>query len=279
MRIFITEEEFVSFLPNILPIAGNEVRLLEKIDTYITAAENYAINNFTGEEVFDDICKQPVETYLHSLLSREVLSHALYNAIPAINIVVTPNGLATVGTQTLVAASHARVEALMKSMLVMRDECIPLLIDELSKNSEWRTSEMGAYFRDTLFPDFEAVSILDIPMGERWEKFQAIRPQIMQIEFRIAQEWMSEPLMCLLRAENLNYKECPPEHKILIDRLRGVICYRLKTGKFPEQVLRDLVDFIRKKPKSFPEWHESETSKLFSPPIFHNDKKSAGYFF
>jgi hypothetical protein len=40
-----------------------------------------------------------------------------------------------------------------------------------------------------------------------------------------------------------------------------------------------IVNFIRDNADSFPEWHNSDTAKLFSPPIFRNKKESPGYFF
>jgi hypothetical protein len=44
--------------------------------------------------------------------------------------------------------------------------------------------------------------------------------------------------------------------------------------------VRDEVEnFIRDNADSFPEWHNSDTAKLFSPPIFRNKKESPGYFF
>lgn len=43
--------------------------------------------------------------------------------------------------------------------------------------------------------------------------------------------------------------------------------------------IRDCVNYIRYNPTLFPEWHDSETAKLFTPPKFENDKKAKGYFF
>ena len=40
-----------------------------------------------------------------------------------------------------------------------------------------------------------------------------------------------------------------------------------------------IVNFIRNNPEEFPEWHNSDTAKLFSPPIFENKKSNKGYWF
>ena len=39
------------------------------------------------------------------------------------------------------------------------------------------------------------------------------------------------------------------------------------------------MSFYILKPEEFPEWHNSDTAKLFSPPIFENKKSNKGYWF
>lgn len=278
MRIFITEEEFTSFLPNILPVVGNEVKLLDKLDTYVTAAEDWTICGLTGHEAFDRICAMPVESPEHGALARLVLSVALHEAIPAIDIVVTPNGLATVGTQTLVAASRARVESLMNSLLIIRDNAFEALLNCLRTNADWRASEQGSYFRKTLFPDFRAVVALGTPKGQRYEKWLELRPKVCEIEDEIAAGYISPEQMAQLRAETLSFAGTTL-HKLVIEKLRNIICVKLVTGNINTRSLTDTVNLIRNNPEEFPLWHESETSKLFTPPVFRNEKKSPGYFF
>lgn len=36
-------------------------------------------------------------------------------------------------------------------------------------------------------------------------------------------------------------------------------------------------EYIRLNPEFFSEWHQSETAKLFAPPVFRNEKKTSGY--
>ena len=44
-------------------------------------------------------------------------------------------------------------------------------------------------------------------------------------------------------------------------------------------MLRDIVDFMRKNDASFPHLRNSNTYKLFEPPVFENKKKAKGYWF
>lgn len=53
----------------------------------------------------------------------------------------------------------------------------------------------------------------------------------------------------------------------------------LRGGSFNSRRLADIVNYIRLNAESFKVWHNSDTAKLFAPPVFHNDKKASGYFF
>ena len=63
----------------------------------------------------------------------------------------------------------------------------------------------------------------------------------------------------------------------------------LRSGTFNSWRLVDIVNYIRLNPELFSEWHQSvivlrfaygeETAKLFTPPVFRNEKKASGYFF
>ena len=62
----------------------------------------------------------------------------------------------------------------------------------------------------------------------------------------------------------------------LIHCLYYYICL---SNQVPIQSLRDIVDLMRKNETSFPHFRNSNTYKLFEPPVFENKKKASGYFF
>lgn len=47
----------------------------------------------------------------------------------------------------------------------------------------------------------------------------------------------------------------------------------------PVQSLRDIARLMRKNEASFPHFINSDTCKIFEPPVFENKKKSHGYWF
>ena len=114
--------------------------------------------------------------------------------------------------------------------------------------------------------------------GSKWEKYLEIRYQICDIEASLAEEWFSTELMTKLRSEIIRDTITGKRKKIATGITSQIIWY-LKKGSLNCRNLADLVNFIRQNPEDFDEWHSSETSQLFSPPVFRNSKKSSGYFF
>lgn len=199
-------------------------------------------------------------------------------AIPSLDLVLTPNGFATVGTQNLVAASKMRVDRLVDSMLTHRDDCIAALLPELPGASRWLNSDQAAFFGATLFPTLEIVSQSPISNSPKWERYLELRPQIIDLEASLAEEWLSPELMSALRAENLRGNLPPVRHDVVRQIKAQLIAY-LQKGTFNSRRLADIVNIIRHRPSDFPEWHSSDTARLFTPPTFRNRKEASGYFF
>ncbi|MCM1142805.1 MAG: hypothetical protein NC453_29915, partial [Muribaculum sp.] len=69
------------------------------------------------------------------------------------------------------------------------------------------------------------------------------------------------------------------KRKLVVRQTQAQIVGYLRAGSFNSRRLADIVNYIRQNAESFSEWHQSETAKLFAPPVFRNDRKAAGYFF
>lgn len=68
-------------------------------------------------------------------------------------------------------------------------------------------------------------------------------------------------------------------HLRVIEQLRSIVVDVLKGNLLNIQALRDIVDLMRKNEEYFAEFANSDTAKLFTPPIFENKKNASGYFF
>ena len=278
MKLITTDEQLRSNIPNIIASVKGEVPFIERLALFLDLAEDWVKTIFTSESTFNTICGYTDSNNIKILCLRLVVADALRRAIPSLDIVLTPNGFGVVNTSNLAPASKPRVDRLVDSMLAHRDDCIAALLPELPGASKWLASSQAQFFGATLFPDLALVDSLGTVQGSRWEKYLELRSQVIDLEASLAEEWLSPELMSALRSENLR-SDLTEKRGIAVQQIKAQIVGYLKGGSFNSRRLADIVNYIRLNPEFFSEWHQSETAKLFAPPVFRNEKKASGYFF
>ena len=279
-KIINSNEELRLLIPNQLITINGETPLFDKLAPFLDLAEAWVKETFTSEPTYNTICGYTDSNPIRIATARLVVADAMRRAIPSLDLVLTPNGFATVGTQNLVAASKMRVDRLVGSMLTHRDDCIAALLPELPGASRWLNSDQAAFFGATLFPTLEIVNQFpnSNSQSSKWERYLELRPQIIDLEASLAEEWLSPELMSALRAENLR-GDLPPVRHDVVRQIKAQLIAYLQKGSFNSRRLADIVNIIRHRPSDFPEWHSSDTARLFTPPTFSNRKEASGYFF
>lgn len=278
MKLITTEEQLRAHIPNIIATVKGEIPFIERLAHFLDLAEDWVKTTFTSESTFNTICGYTDANSLKILTSRLVVADALRRAIPSLDIVLTPNGFGVVSTQNLAPASKPRVDRLVGSMLANRDDCIAALLPELVGANEWLTSKQADFFGSTLFPDLGIVDAIGVATGSKWEKYLELRSKVIDLEASLAEEWLSPELMSALRSENLR-GDLTPKRREVVRQVKAQIVGYLTAGTFSTRRLADIVNYIRQDEDEFPDWHNSATAELFSPPVFRNKKKSTGYFF
>ena len=277
-KLITTDAQLRSHLPNIITSVKGETPFIERLALFLDLAEDWVKTTFTSESTFNTICGYTDSNNIKILCSRLVVADALRRAIPSLDIVLTPNGFAVVNTSNLAPASKPRVDRLVGSMLAHRDDCIAALLPELVGASKWLTSSQADFFGSTLFPDLGIVDAVGSIQGSRWEKYLELRPQVIDHEASLAEEWLSPELLSALRSQNLR-GDLTEKRNVIVRQVKAQILGYLKSGSFNSRRLADIVNYIRLNEESFKEWHRSETAKLFAPPVFRNEKKAKGYWF
>lgn len=278
MKLITTDAQLRAHIPNIIASVKGETPLIERLSLFLDLAEDWVKTTFTSESTFNTICGYTDSNPVKILTARLVVADALHRAIPSLDIVLTPNGFAVVNTSNLAPASKPRVDRLVGSMLAHRDDCIAALLPELVGASKWLTSSQADFFGATLFPDLDIVDAVGGATGSKWEKYLELRPQVIDLEASLAEEWFSPELMSALRSENLR-GDLTEKRNVIVRQVKAQILGYLKSGSFNSRRLADIVNYIRLNEESFKEWHRSETAKLFAPPVFRNEKKAKGYWF
>lgn len=281
MRIVKTNKTLLALIPNVVTTVEGETPLIDKIEQWLLAAEDWVTNTFTGDTIMDDLDKAPSsEMWRHT--ASLVVCEALRNAIPSLDVVLTPNGFGIVSNSNVAPASKDRVERLINQMATQRDAFINLLLRDLRQREDWRETEQYAWFSSSLLQSPKAcvAGAADrIREGKQWETFLQLRERAILIEDAIAEKWISPEVMTQLRAVLLNTGLQPTAHQVAL-KVRSCVFQELRGNPRNHWDLDRIVNFIRHNGDVFPAWETSETAKLYNEPtVFKNKKDSPGYFF
>ena len=282
MKLRTTDEQLRLLIPNVLATAEGEPTLIEKLYPYLETAEQWAIDTFVPEAIFDEIAEDdgfgPNERFRYPL-EKLVACQAYMTAIPSLDLVLTPNGFGIVSNQNIVPASRERVDALMNSLESQRDSAIEALILRLSSRTDWQQSAQGKYFGATMFPLLNLCRRLAI-REHIWDSYQQLHERLIKIENVLADTYFSQEQMQVFRSQVIvQYSTCKPIEERVIRSLQAYELQLLTDIQVHPQCYYDLVTIIRERPDDFPAWHTSPVADLYTPKIFQNKKKSSAYWF
>ena len=282
MKLITTDEQLRLLIPNVLATAEGEPTLIEKLYPFLETAEQWAIDNFIPEVIFEEIAEDdgfgPNERFRYPL-EKLVACQAYMTAIPSLDLVLTPNGFGIVSNQNIVPASRERVDALMNSLESQRDSAIEALILRLSSRTDWQQSAQGKYFGATMFPLLNLCRRLAI-REHIWDSYQQLHDRLIKIENVLADTYFSQEQMQVFRSQVIaQYSTSKPIEEQVIRSLQAYELQLLTDIQVHPQCYYDLVTIIRERPDDFPAWHTSPVADLFTPKIFQNKKNSSAYWF
>lgn len=277
-RLIQNDETLRRYIPNQVVAVKGETSLFDRIAHWLDTAEQWLSDNITSSATLNRIASYSEEHPLLRSCRAAVAHQALADAIPSLDLVQTVNGFAVVSNQNLAPASRDRVDRLIAAHRSQRDTAINALIPLLPEAHAWRDTPQCGFFRSTLFPT--PAHIRPLASGTAtWERYEELHPAIAAAEDRLAAEYISPELMQRLREETLGLSPLSTLDARLCETLRSHVADLVNGKPLRDTALRDIVDYIRRHPDTFPEWHRSDTVRLFSPPVFRNSKQSHGYWF
>lgn len=283
MKIINSDEQLRSLIPNVLLSVKGETSLLDKMRPFLDDAESWVMDNITSEPVFSIIAAYDADNQLRAMASKIVCMEAFRNAIPFLDLVLTPNGFGIVSNTNVVPASKERVDRLILRVLSYRDSLLSAFVAKLPSIPSWLETEQALFLGSTLFPN---ISLTDHFASEpnKWDHFIRLREQLLVVEHLVEEQFLSKELMDVFRHEVLS-GAISASHCAVITSLQSVEIVMLKslistsTCSIEHYMLSNIVDVLRKDPLNFPEWHASSLKQLYSPPLFENKKKDTGYWF
>ena len=273
------DETLRKYIPNVLATVEGESSLYDKLLPYLQVATDWLCRNVIATEypAFQRVRENAVE--------KCIVAEAFRQAVPSLDVVLTPNGFGIVSTDRIAPASKERIERLQAQLELYRDELIINIITQLQQNYvEWtQQTTPGRRFFNTFFPTPELARLCGYT-EHLWDHYQQLLPKVLLIQQRLANEFFSPELINALLEDIRTRKYTYPQNYYLLrrqvsDTIRSLILDELNGHPAHPQAYYDLVNTIRNNPKVFPEWQNTKTAELFSPKIFENKKSSGGYWF
>ena len=267
MKIDRLNEIIAEFIPNSLLEVEGETPLADKLAPWIQSANNWLESEYLGPDDF-------LNEGDNARAVRIVVLKAFADAVPSLDLVVTPTGFGVVNTETIAPASKERIERLLASLRSQIDGELDLLLEFCHKYPEWRASDRGKYFCATF------LSSLRDYRKTVFESYDDMRSEAMHVESIMEERYFGHNLITRLRDEYNSRK--PYVYHDLADPVRSAVLdviYRLGTplGKALWHSCRPIIEKLRRYPDYYDIW-QAEMGDRFQPERFKNDIKGS-YFF
>ena len=281
-RLITNDQQLRRYLPNAFETVEGETTFFDKILPWLDQAERWVFTQFIGDDFAPELMAMPETEPLRTCATLVTVHEAFMRAVPSLDLVLTPNGFGIVSNQNVAPASPHRVTRLLASLETSRDIAIEQLIRNLFLNGRWSNSPTCGWFRATLFPNIDLANLCGFT-EHRWANYLGLRSKAIEVEQRLAEEYISPEQMQVFRGEVMSaftdISVATSHHTRVIEQLRQIVVTALQGNQVPIQSLRDIVDLMRKNETSFPHFRNSNTYKLFEPPVFENKKQANGYWF
>ena len=286
MKLITSEEILRRYIPNVLQTVKGEVPLFNKLTSFLDIAEEWVAHTFTSQATFSTIAGYADANIIKTYAAKVVVCEAFKNAVPSLDLILTPNGFGIVSNSNVAPASKERVYRLIDSLEAERDNAIRLLLSSLPGEPSWMTSTQCEYFSATMFPNLDICDYLGVA-HQQWKKYQEVRATLLEIEQHIATQFLGQEQFDVFRKEAMSPSSTSSLMKTVIRSLQAAEAQMLKATRsptapsacIPPTALVSIVNCIRTHPTEFPQWHASPIADLYKPDTYENKKNDKGYWF
>lgn len=208
---------------------------------------------------------------------RFICLDAFFDAMPGLDLVLTPTGFGIVNNQNLSPASKDRVETLRRSVRQCADDALDAVIMGLIGDKQWAESASAKSLINSLF--YTAAQLRNYagkPEAHRTDLL-ALRPVISEAEeiiLRRISANMFVHLMKQIRADDLSDYET-----VLVWTLCNAVGFFInKQGAAFKNELETAVNLMENNIGEFPSYKDSEAYKVNHFEHYKNEKDDSCYF-
>ena len=277
MKLTLDNERLRLLIPNIIHEVEGETPLFDKLLPWLTSARLWMEEFILGEF-------QP-ENGLYELAEKIIVYKAFAEAVPSLDVTLSPAGFAVINTDGRAPASKERVERIVASLSSFVDANLAVLVRELHRCLEWVASSLGVWFRATFIPEFT-----DVP-GFRTDKdmlttYKTMRGIALEFERELEEKYLGHDFLGLLRSSFPRFEKVGELD--MFDAVRGAelryISFHLsdRAPKCPEghevwHLARPIVARLNYWPELKALWEQEMGEKIKVEP-FKNTVRGGFYF-
>lgn len=181
MKLNLDNDRLRELVPNIIYEVDGEIPLYYKILPWIELARQWLETELIGSF-------QP-EGELYSLAEKAIVYKALADAVPSLDLTLTPAGFAVINTDDRIPASKERIERLIASLYSFADDNIEQLCRSLHRQPEWRQSIVGMRFRSSFISDLGFVRRFRRDK-DLLSTYKIVREIVMPFEQELAEKYL-----------------------------------------------------------------------------------------
>lgn len=181
MKLNLDNDRLRELVPNIIYEVDGETPLYYKILPWIELARQWLETELIGNF-------QP-EGELYSFAEKAIVYKSLADAVPSLDLTLTPAGFAVINTDDRIPASKERIERLIASLYSFADDNIEQLCRSLHRQSEWRQSIVGMRFRSSFISDLGFVRRFRRDK-DLLSTYKIVREIVMPFEQELAEKYL-----------------------------------------------------------------------------------------
>lgn len=276
MNLTIDNTRLRELIPNIIHEVKGETPLVDKLAPWLQFASRWISDNFLGS--FD------LPDSLTPLAEKIVVFLAFAQAVPSLDVTLSPAGFAVIDTDGRAPASKERIQRLIESLNSFVDANSDTLLSLLSGIPEWRTSPVGKYWCSSFIPSLSYAYRFRKQMP-LLDTYRSIRIVADGFEKELAEQYLGFNTLAFLQSQQF-VPEAPESEVIEMIRNAEIafIAFSLNPDtsltNAPHAVwhaIRPVLSRLKSVPSLYQRWY-AEMGQSFSVPQFKNNIKGAFYF-
>lgn len=252
----------------------SDCNVFDKMGNYLILSERNLISNLIGDIDINSLTNDIQEEF-----KRCICLSAFKEAIPDLDLILTPTGFGVVSNSNLAPASKDRVLALAEAVDAQAMDSYERIISLLLGKKEWY-DKIGKYIITSVFYKSSFLSNFSGLSNPHYGDLVKSRPKILSIESFIKKKISSELYSSIV--EKVAMIEHNTFYDILIDKLRALIGYSISDKsdvKNLSVMIEDIENYVEDNADTFTEYKNSKIYKLKHLEYYENQKSDSTYFF